>query len=93
MIEIGRAAPETRFSLVFFLPRMIPPKIDRPWSKSTVTDRFRVVTERKQSQSAIPPDSGQSVFRSAGELVRTVQFETSNLASQQGLQFRIVQVY
>ncbi|RWV97206.1 hypothetical protein GW17_00040019 [Ensete ventricosum] len=47
-IRIGRAAPDSRFSLFFslffFVPRLILPKIDRQWSKSTITARQRPTT-------------------------------------------------
>ncbi|RZS22679.1 hypothetical protein BHM03_00055487 [Ensete ventricosum] len=59
------------FSLFFFLPLSVdtdqnrPPtiEIDRRRSKSTVTDRFRVVTGRKQPQSTAAPGSGRSTYR------------------------------
>ncbi|RZR79594.1 hypothetical protein BHM03_00005336 [Ensete ventricosum] len=60
-------ASDFEFSL-FFLPRLIPPDNDRRRLKSTVTGRFRVVTRKKQLQSAVPPGNGRSTFCSAGGL-------------------------
>ncbi|RWV99107.1 hypothetical protein BHE74_00015734 [Ensete ventricosum] len=72
------------FLLLFFfsLPRLIPPEIGHRRSKSTGNDRFRVVTGRKQPQLAIPPDSGQSTYRSAGRPVRTAHTRWYDLISR-----------
>ncbi|RWW24471.1 hypothetical protein GW17_00011239 [Ensete ventricosum] len=47
---------------------------DRRRSKSIVTGRFRVVTGRKQPQSAVPPGSGRSAYWSTGRPVCTAQY-------------------
>ncbi|RZS13484.1 hypothetical protein BHM03_00045078 [Ensete ventricosum] len=49
----------------------LPLDNSRRRSKSTVTDRFRVVTGRKQPQSMVPPSNEWFAYRSAGEPVRT----------------------
>ncbi|RWW38236.1 hypothetical protein BHE74_00056545 [Ensete ventricosum] len=51
--------------------RLLQPYNCRQRLKLILTDRFRVVTGWKQPQLAVPPDSGRSAYRSAGELVPT----------------------
>ncbi|RRT77333.1 hypothetical protein B296_00028859 [Ensete ventricosum] len=68
--QIGRAAPDSRFSLYFFLPpsadttRNRPPmtEIDRYHLTTTDDDRFWVVTAWKQPQSAVLPGSRRSMY-------------------------------
>ncbi|RWW11261.1 hypothetical protein GW17_00025140 [Ensete ventricosum] len=48
--------------------RSLPPDNNRRRSKSTVIDRFQVVTGRKQPQSMVPPDSEWSAYRLASGL-------------------------
>ncbi|RRT46932.1 hypothetical protein B296_00051378 [Ensete ventricosum] len=43
-------------------------------SKSTVTDRFRVVTSGNNCYLAIPPGSGRSTYRSAGGPIHTARY-------------------
>ena len=69
----------SKFSLFFsLLPQLIPPGNERRQSKSTITDRFQVVTRQKQPQSTVPPGSRRSAYRSTGGPVRAVSFEIKN---------------
>ncbi|RWW88627.1 hypothetical protein BHE74_00002475 [Ensete ventricosum] len=85
-IGIGRAALDSRFSLLFslfFLSQLIPPVIGHQSLKSTVTARqrstmveincYRLISSGNGAETAqaVPPGSGRSAFRSAGGLVHT----------------------
>ncbi|RWW35224.1 hypothetical protein BHE74_00059872 [Ensete ventricosum] len=72
-IGIRRAASDLQV-LSFLLPRLIPPEIDQRQSNSIVTGRFRVVTGRKQPNSAKSPGSGRFAYRSAGRPVCTARY-------------------
>ncbi|RWW39429.1 hypothetical protein BHE74_00055248, partial [Ensete ventricosum] len=65
------------FSLFFFLPPSAkrPLEIGRQWSKSTVTDRFRVVMDGNNRYLAVIPSSEQSAYQSADEPVCPAQYE------------------
>ncbi|RZR97821.1 hypothetical protein BHM03_00027069 [Ensete ventricosum] len=62
----GRRTPGSSLSSSFSLSCYCP--------KLIVDGRFRVVTGRKQPQSAVTPDSGRSRYRSAGEPIRTAWY-------------------
>ncbi|RRT64129.1 hypothetical protein B296_00018909, partial [Ensete ventricosum] len=85
-IGIGRAALDSRFSLLFslfFLSQLIPLVIGHQPLKSTVTaqqrstmveiDCYRLISSGNgvETAQAVPPGSWRSAFQSAGELVRT----------------------
>ncbi|RRT68720.1 hypothetical protein B296_00038064, partial [Ensete ventricosum] len=84
------SSPSSSFSF----PQLTPPEISRRQSKSTVTTRQRPATieidhyqsilggnvAEKQPQSAVPPDSGWSVYRSANRPVPSDTVRIANLA-------------
>ncbi|RWW42260.1 hypothetical protein BHE74_00052201, partial [Ensete ventricosum] len=64
------------FSLFFFSLFFLPPLADtvENWPPTIEINCYRSIlggTRQKQPQSAVPPSSGQSAYRSAGGLVHT----------------------